>query len=330
MRILLIRLDKIGDLVSTLPVDAHPALQGHEVRWVIARGLGFLAKSAVPPRDATELEAKSSASRRELERLVSAWKPDLAVSFQAPWWVSWTLWKCRVPVRAGVRSQWHSFLFLNRGLRQKRSEALRHEADYNRELLEYALDAEAASTPILRLSAPSTGVAGRLSLPKSYVVVHPGMAGSARNWAQKNYVSLIRRLSPKIPVLITGTPADEAFLTEIRRDCPEGDSIRWLVGSLSSAELLEVLASAKGVVAPSTGVAHLAASLETRSLVFFSPVRVQQPRRWAPRGEHVDVRVPKVDCPGIHACLGSGCARYDCMETLTVDDALRTVEGWIR
>jgi len=59
--------------------------------------------------------------------------------------------------------------------------------------------------------------------------------------------------------------------------------VRWLVSELTTAELLDVLAQAKSVVAPSTGVLHLAASLGTPALGLYSPRIVEHPRRWAPK-----------------------------------------------
>lgn len=332
MRILLIRLDKIGDLVSTLPVDAIPALKGHDVRWVVAHGLGFVARNAVPPREALELDrTNGAASSLELGRLLDEWKPDIAVSFQAPWWVSTTLWKKGVAVRAGVRSQWHSFLFLNRSLRQKRSRAEKHEADYNRELLEFALREAGLETPpfqshfpspVLELRAPAVSLE-RFALPSSYVVVHPGMAGSALNWPQKSYVAFIRAVAQARAVVITGTPMDEGFLSEIRRECPESGTLRWLVGQLSADELLAVLAKAATVVAPSTGVAHLAAALGRPVIALFSPLRVQRPERWAPRGPKVSVILP----PGADTLRDANAAEAAAaMEKIRVEDVLAQLE----
>ncbi|WP_374032053.1 glycosyltransferase family 9 protein [Bdellovibrio bacteriovorus] len=124
------------------------------------------------------------------------YRPDVAVSLQAPWWVSYALWVEGVPVRAGVRSQWHSFLFLNKGLRQRRSLAVQHEADYNLDVLKHALNiSENVKTPVLKLTAPENpALLSKYHLTtQNYVVVHPGMAGSALNWPIGNYIELIKK-----------------------------------------------------------------------------------------------------------------------------------------
>lgn len=323
MKICLIRLDKIGDLVCTLPVDEVPWLDGHQIRWVIAQGLGFVAASAVPGRRFLQLNKNTKLhSFLALNKFLKDEKFDVAVSFQGPWWVSLALWLQNVPVRAGVKSQWHSFLFFNRGLRQRRSLGAKHEADYNLELLAHALKknanelpvaADGTRAPVLRLRAPEhPDVQKRLALTHdSYVVVHPGMAGSALNWPQKNYVSLIRELTRMTKVVITGTPADEPWLGEIRLGLQGLDQVTWLVGEVTPAELLGVLNESRLVIAPSTGVAHLAAALGKPVVSFFSPLKVQSPVRWAPRS-----RVGKITCLVPDAPQ---------MEKITLEESLRAI-----
>lgn len=47
-----IRLDKIGDLIATLPADELSFLKEKDIQvsWVISKGLGFIASHAVPQR----------------------------------------------------------------------------------------------------------------------------------------------------------------------------------------------------------------------------------------------------------------------------------------
>ena len=54
-RAVLIRLDKIGDLVLTLPADRQRALRDYECHWYISKGLGFVAEHANPPRQYREV-----------------------------------------------------------------------------------------------------------------------------------------------------------------------------------------------------------------------------------------------------------------------------------
>lgn len=297
-KVLLVRLDKIGDLICTLCVDQVSFLKDCEVQWAIAKGLSFVPENADPRRSFIELSKEDwKTSLKQLRHFIRDFKPDIAVSFQAPWWVNYALWAENVPVRAGVKSQWHSFLFLNRGLRQRRSIAVKHEADYNKDLLGHALEVAPVTepTPVLKLVAPSLpGLLEKHQLsPLQYIVVHPGMAGSALNWPMANYLQLIATVSEKNQVVITGTPADEPWLTEIKEKFKHHPRVLILQNKLSTKELMLILKHAKAVVVPSTGVAHIASSLGTPVLGIYSPVRVQHPRRWAARGDKVQIFMPE-------------------------------------
>ncbi len=293
-KVLLIRLDKIGDLICTLCVDQVSFLQDKEIHWAISDGLGFVPSNSEPRRAFFELK-KERSSLKDLRAFLEKWKPDVAVCFQAPWWVHFALWVEDVPVRAGVLSQWHSFLFLNKGLRQRRSQAQMHESEYNLELLKHAFDFKApVACPILKLKAPrGSQLFEKYQIQKdSYLVVHPGMAGSALNWPISSYIQFILAAITRFQVVVTGTRADELWLAEIKKEFKADPRVIMLQDKLSAEELLTILENSFAVIVPSTGVAHLAASLRARVLGLYSPVRVQHPRRWAARGENVKIYVP--------------------------------------
>ncbi len=339
-KIALIRLDKIGDLVSTLPADQVSFLQDYHVTWVIAKGLGFIPKNAKPTRRFIELDKNHP--KRSFWVLVNFLKqlqPDIAVSFQAPWWVSLALWWAKVPSRAGVRSQWHSFIFLNKSLRQKRSEARQHEADYNTDLLAYAcgeLEKRQMNhkttqgggflSPVLSLTSEPIDLSKWNLQNKKFIVVHPGMAGSALNWPVEKYIDLISFLVKENKVVLTGTPSDEPWLGPIKKAYADHSQVVCLQDQVSSTELLPLLAAAQAVVAPSTGIAHLAAGLSTPVISLFSPIQVQQSRRWAPRGEDVYILSPVVSCPAVFKCLGEKCSAYFCMDRISVDQVLQQIK----
>ncbi|MGZ3775090.1 MAG: glycosyltransferase family 9 protein [Pseudobdellovibrionaceae bacterium] len=325
-KVLLIRLDKIGDLICTMCVDQVSFLKNCDVQWVISKGLSFVPENAEPPRKFLELSKEDwKKSLAVLRQFLREFKPDVAVSFQAPWWVSYALWLEKVPVRAGVQSQWHSFLFLNKGLRQKRSRAVQHESDYNMDLLlhAFAINEELLQekTPTLKLVAPvNFDLLENFKLSASnYVVVHPGMAGSALNWPISHYISFIETASKTWQIVLTGTPADEPWLTEIKEKFKDDPQVLNLQNKLKPTELFTILKNSKAVVVPSTGVAHIAASLGVPVLGIYSPMRVQHPRRWAARGEHVHIFFPENQDPD----------RVDpkCMEQIQPQDLLKVLSS---
>lgn len=326
--IVLVRMDKLGDLVLSLPVDEHPALAARKVHWFITKGLDFVTDQSAPKRSATSFKRGFSPFEfMWMVRCLRRLQPRTAVLLHCPWWVSLAFWVAGVPERIGRQSQWHSFLFLNVPIRQKRSAADRHESDFNFDIVEYGFNRlgvrrsfglAQVKHAFLRLVAPNPfgTVEARGLKPLGYRVVHPGMAGSALNWPPENYVELIRRLSLDKPVLITGTKSDQKYLAGVAsvRDLP---GVRWMVDELRPLELLDVLSQASCVIAPSTGVVHLAASLGAPTLGLYSPRKVEHPRRWGPKGVFARFLVPQVSPAENFA--------PDVMKAITPDQVLAAV-----
>ncbi|MEQ1723835.1 MAG: glycosyltransferase family 9 protein [Pseudobdellovibrio sp.] len=293
-KVLLIRLDKIGDLICTLPADQVLDEKVYDVTWVVQEGLGSIVDLGTKHRNYIELDKKNIKQAREkLNSLLKELKPDIAISFQCPWWVNFELFKAQVPVRSGVKSQWHSFLFLNKAIRQKRSLAEKHELEYNLDLLYKTLNIKQTKEfHYFHINKPDSTAAltAHNLTSEKYVVVHPGMMGSALNWPQQEYIKYIQRLiSEGNQVVVTGTDQDEPYLTEIKKEFLANKNVTWLQSKLSLKELIQILAYSKFVVAPSTGVAHLTASVGTLVKGIYSPKTVHHPKRWGPRGPKVEV-----------------------------------------
>jgi ADP-heptose:LPS heptosyltransferase len=293
-KVLLIRLDKIGDLICTLPVDQVLDPAKYDVTWAVQKGLGAVVELGDRKRRYIELDKKDHKSAASaLRQFLQNEKFDYVISFQCPWWVNYELFRSRIKHRAGVLSQWHSFLFLNEGIRQKRSMAERHEFDYNVELVYKTFGLHQTKEFIrFQIEKPkSKDVLFRHHLSENdYVVVHPGMSGSALNWPQSAYIDYIQKLlSQNKKIVITGTDSDEAYLSEIKKTFASHPQVLWLQSKLNLQELVQILAFADFVVAPSTGVAHIAAAVGAKVKAIFSPVRVHHPKRWAPRGNDVEI-----------------------------------------
>ncbi len=335
-KVLLIRLDKIGDLICTLPVDQIFYENQFDITWVVQKGLGQILDLGEKKRSYIEIDKNTPDSAQKIFQIFLEQNHfEYAISFQCPWWINWLLFKNKIPHRIGVLSQWHSFLFLNKGLRQKRSKALQHEFEYNLDLTEKitgpVLDKKnkAQSTELMfKFKKPkSTATLEKFHLHVNYAIVHPGMMGSALNISQDKYIQWINLLvDHHIQVVITGTKSDLPYLNIIQKYAHENlhwqNKVVWLVEKLSFKELIEVLNYSQYVIAPSTGVAHMAAALDKKVITVFSPVQVHHPLRWSPRGQQVEVLLPNVQCPAQFTCLKEKCRYFNCMETLQLSENL--------
>jgi len=330
---LLVRMDKLGDLVLSLPSDSHPALRGQNIHWAITKGLEFVAEQSIPKRKFTSFSKKfSPVNFFRFVFWLKQLNPFHIVLLHAPWWVSMASWWAGVPVRIGPLSQWHSYLFMNFGVRQKRSLSTQHESDYNFDLIDKGFvqvglkgshNLEKVKESFLKLIAPNpNGTLQQHRLKsQSYVVLHPGMGGSAFNWPSESYLEVARLLNGEVPIVVTGTLQDKKYLDPIEEELKSLPQVKWLVGELSAHELLNVLSQARCVLAPSTGVIHLAASLGVPVIGIYSPKRQEHPRRWGPKGPCVEVFFP--------ATSTDQQLRPDVMTEIKVKDVYESLKNYL-
>lgn len=105
----------------------------------------------------------------------------------------------------------------------------------------------------------------------SYWVYHPFAADMYKTWpldkAQAFLNSAIEQSNDT--VLITGSQAQRAAIDTLLQSLPTGKVIN-VAGSLNIAETAAVLSKAKYVVAPDTGILHLAAALNVPTLGLYA------------------------------------------------------------
>lgn len=327
MKVLTIRLDRLGDVLLSLPALDY-----------VKRNLpdadhAFAVRSAVAPairpflreRGIREVTAENS-----LKNYLNVERPDAVLLLHAPSRVYRELFWARVPLRFGMYSTPSSFLFLNGGVRQRRSRADRSEGVFNGELAEalvlkmagkgregFAQDFSALVIPEESADrAEAQRILATLDINGRFLVVHPGMGGSALNLSAAKYHEVLEALAIRYPypVLISKGPAplDQTLVEQLLPQCPGAK----VIPSVSLGVLREIFRQAHLVIGPSTGPLHLAHYVGTATLGLFSPVRSQRPLRWRPWGGEGKslVLTPEVTCPAAQNCLGQACPAYNCME----------------
>ncbi len=324
MRILAIRLDRLGDVLMSLPAIDFLRSSVPEVELFVA--IRPEVASAIRPYlkswNIKEWPLRDGRLDWTLER------PDAALILNAPAQVYRDLFIKRVNVRYGMYSSLPSFVLLTHGRRQRRSRADRSEALYNAQLTEsflrtlgrrvdFAGDFTPLSIPVDESEAEEAAhVVSGLEVGEKYLVAHPGMGGSALNLSVDGYVRLLSALQKRypLPVILSRGPAvaDIELVDRLSRALPDARTIP----SVSLGVLREIFRKATAVVAPSTGPLHLAHYVGATTVGVYSPVQSHRPLRWQPWGGEGRslVLTPEVDCPGLRECIGRSCPQYLCME----------------
>ncbi len=304
-RILLIRPDKIGDLVLTLPMAAVIKAS------IPDANLAFLVRDYTAPlltlaSDVDEtIVYNTELSLGKTISILRAARVDAIFFFGSKFKLTLAAFIARIPLRVGRAFWWYSFLY-NKKIYEHRKTAERNEAEYNVRMLR-AIGIERNQAPLPNIDHERLPA---FTLPHSnYIALHITTGGSAQAWDKEHFIELANLLKQEFdtPLILTGTADDNVFLFNIAERMKHCSCIVHIQTENTLLELAALLASAKLVISGSTGPGHLAAALGTPTIGLFPGVVALSKERWGFRGKKVvnlsPLIKPKKQCPNCKDCI---------------------------
>lgn len=292
MNILIVRTDRVGDVVLTTPLSTALKRRFPECRvsWLV-RSYTAPLLAHNPDVDQVLIDDGQTPTAPLVHDL-RAPRFDAALIVLPRWRAAWTTFRAGIPQRIGPASKLYSLLFTQR-LWQHRSEGEKHEADYNLELLTpLEVPFERLPTRIVlteeeKRHARSLLEGHRISFQKPVVILHPGSGGSSERWPLSHFMALGDRLQAEgCDVVVTAGPGEN--VQSIMIDQMHRVPVFIPAGSVSLRHLAAILGQANLVVTNSTGPLHIAVALNVPTVSMFSPIPTCHPRRWGPYPDYVE------------------------------------------
>lgn len=345
--VLVLRLDRIGDVLMSLPAlhDLRAALPDAHIRLAIGRWSEPIAKSA-PVDDVLVWSAPWVGRAAEgadtwpalagRARSLRADRVDLALDLQGDVRANLLMALAGARRRAGYANTGGAWLLTD----VIPLDETISWVDQNRLAVAQVLGRASGSGRPDALT-PSDRAFGRelftrlgLEARRPLVGVHPSGGRRVKQWDVARWGEVAARLQREFgaTVLITGGEGDRALAETVARALPERAFD--LTGKLSVRETLAVIAGLDLFLSPDTGPMHMAAAAGTPSVSVFGP---SDPVRYfsAPPGpRHVVVRRelwcspcnlirrPPAECAGAEA--------PECLRAVTVDDVYTAAAGLLR
>lgn len=331
-RLLVVRSDRIGDFVLTLPMMAalRRAYPGAAVTALMAPRVAPLAACT----DLVHEVIEDPGDLLGLAGLLRDGAFDLAIFPYAKPRLVAAAWLAGIPRRVGNGLRLYSPLLTDR-VRVHRSKPPIHEADYCLQLLEpLGLgDAQAPEeeVPSLRATPPDAAAPLLRGLdlePGGFVLVHPGGGGSAGRPDPETFATLAARARDAAlsgaPVVVTCGPGEEPLVTRFHQALPEA---RTLPPPSDLPELVALTSQAGLFLAGSTGPLHVAAAAGAPTLGFYPWKASQTAVRWAPRGpKAVTLSPPRGGCDACEAGTCTAAACFGRIPLEAVDSAVRELD----
>jgi heptosyltransferase-3 len=214
-------------------------------------------------------------------------------------------------------------MFFNHKVYVHRKMNLRHEVEYNLDLLHPLGMRPKKVLPRVYLGAEDELFAQkaweefRIAPEDVVLVIHPGSGNSSLNLPPTRFAQvadmLVERMNAKI--VLTGVKRERGLIDFVKNNM-EHTAID-LVGRTSLRQLAAVLKKCDLVISSSTGPMHLAAAVDTPTVAVFCPLFSAGPIRWGPYGEKHEVVLPPV--PVCVKCKPKSCPYYDCMDKIKTE-----------
>lgn len=326
--VLVTRLRQIGDVILSLPVvDAlRDAFPGAAIDYLAEDGpaqaaVGHPAIRAVhatPARGAWPLPAPWSVLHA-LRKANYDWVIDLYGNPRSAMLAAWT----GAPVRVGPdrRGRRHLYTHLVAPVREPLP-AVEHHL-----LALSALGVAAAPrAPRLHLAAAELEAARALAsarLPGTAPLIglHVGNRWSAKRWPEERFASLLRVLSKQgHRVAVLAGPGEEALAARIHRAVPGGTTT--LLAGLPLRAYWAFLAQLDVLVTNDGSPLHAGPAVGTPTVGILGPT---VPEIWFPyaAAEGHQLLCKEIWC---RPCHRHDCARLDCLDWISVEEARRAVE----
>jgi len=332
-KILIVRTDRIGDVVLTLPMAAalkhyfpqsHITFAGRKYTAPIAQNCTFIDETIVFPDNLQSVPAS------ELLPMLKNKNFDTVFLVSPNYQASLLMFLARIPHRIGNGFRWFSFLYNNR-IWEHRSKVKYHELEYNLRMLkgvgvEVPFDKSTTRYGLRVSKETNTAVSkmlSELSVPEKHpiIVVHPGSGGSAIDLPLEKFHELVVSLEREQlgTILITGNKQEEALCAEVAE---ETRAIN-LSGKFSLTELMGIIGKSDIFVSNSTGTLHMAAAMGKHVIGFYPKIKVCSAKRWGPYSATSDVFEPMIDCKN---CTRKKCEDLQCMNTINIDMVTKRIK----
>lgn len=328
-RLLVIRLDHLGDVIGVLPLI-------HQISLLKPKpylALGVSPAGAELLRDTPGIDqwitfnapwfSRGSASKSrgfgslDLIRLIRKGRFDASFDLRGDLRHHVLLSLSKIPCRMGYGVTGGAFL-LTYELEWRKGLT---PAESNLEFLKAFNQQPADSVPTLNWTPRPDEVAWlhQMVSGRDFMLFHIDAGTPAKRWPSDRYVPLIdkARRAGLLPILIGSNPN---LSQNILKQTPEAID---LLGKTTLAQMVTLISRARGIVSTDSGPAHIAAALKKPALILWSGT--SDPALWKPRGErifHVQAHVPCEYC-GQEICP---LPEQICMTHLTPDQAMPVLE----
>jgi predicted lipopolysaccharide heptosyltransferase III len=159
-----------------------------------------------------------------------------------------------------------------------------------------------------------------------FVVIHPAAASDTKQWAASNFARVADALAGQnLNVVAISTPQELAVVEALQED---SNAEILPLTNLSLPEVTALLARARLFVGNDSGIAHMAAAVETPAVVVFGSSNTAHWQPWA--RAPAEFVLEEMDCQPCHGYFCEKFEQPECIKRVPVDRVMAAIERVLR
>ena len=330
-KILIIRTDRIGDIVLSTPALAalRRRFPEAEIDYVVPGKYASLLNCYQGWNAIYKADVENPEQLKKLGRELRERRYDVAF-VQHPSAYAYRLAQdSRAAYTVGWRAKGYGYL-LDRGFVDDRAEALRHQVENN--LLLMSVLGVADPAPAFSVKETPAGIEqfgvmcsrNGIGPSERILAIHPGSYSPRVRWLPERFGGLIDKAHEQglRPVLF-GSEGDREVIDRVLASAKKKPVVS--IGELGLEGLVSFLKNASAFVGNSTGPMHIAASTGTWTIAIFGsryPMdSMELWRPWGPKG--IVVAADRCTC---YQCIPWTCRDMECLTRISVDMVWKALE----
>lgn len=276
-RILLVRTDRVGDVVFITPMirELKKSFPDSFIATLTQPNTKNLLLNN-PYLDAALTDDLKKENFYQVVNLIKSYKFTHGLLMMPTQRAAYQMFLAGIPERIGVGHKLYELITFMKSVTRNKYTPLRHEADYCMDLARKIgvntknIKLEIFLTEQEKSEAKKMLYDLGISNDDVKILIHSGSLGSAPNWSEKKYLELIKKIytdfnSERIKVLLTAREMSERFLKDIHElNCNRIINISSRLENLR--DFIKIIGQADLFLGPSTGPLHIADALGIKTI----------------------------------------------------------------
>jgi heptosyltransferase-2 len=333
--ILIIRTDRIGDVALSTPVikvlrEAFPKSKISFMARPCAKGI----LEGNPYLDRVIIYDKYNRQKNWLESIKFALKLrknnfDLAVILHPTKRANIIAFLAKIPETVGYDKNF-GFL-LSKRIKDEKLKGLKHEAEYNFELLKLLGIKEVSRETLINVSDSDICRLDKMldernfSKRDDFFVIHPAASCPSKIWPQGNFNRVAQKLVQDLglKLILVCTKENQSICDEVAKGIAE-DKVTFFI-DLPIKKLAALFKRAKFLISNDSGPVHIAVASGCPVVDIFGRNQPGlSPKRWGPLDKTSIVLHRPPDCK---PCLAHNCqSDFACLSNITVEDVFNAAK----